>query len=176
METTIQDIVQAPELNWKTVHLKRGDYYIRAGEKEKHLGFVIKGALRAYTLSETEEFTIRFAYANSIVAAIPAFFSEEPSDVSIQAIRQSQIILTSKLEFEQYMSESKERLLLYNSLLKDLMSSFYEREVDLLTQAPAERIARILKRSPQVFQEIPHRYIASYLRMSAETLSRLLKS
>ncbi len=56
------------------------------------------------------------------------------------------------------------------------MASFYEREIDLLTQSPQERIERIRKRSPQVFQEIPHKYIASYLRMSPETLSRLLNS
>lgn len=176
MEDVLQDLIKAPELNWKSIVLKRGEYYIRAGEKEKHLGFVIAGALRAYTLSETEEFTIRFAYPPSIIAAIPAFFSEQASDVSIQAIRKCEIMLTTKIEFEQYMSASKKRLTVYNHLLKDLMSTFYEREVDLLTQSPAERINRILKRSPQVFQEIPHRYIASYLRMSPETLSRLLKS
>ena len=36
-----------------------------------------------------------------------------------------------------------------------------------------ERYLRVLGRSPALFQEIPHRYIANYLRMSAETLSRL---
>ena len=51
-----------------------------------------------------------------------------------------------------------------------------ERELDLLTSSPHERIQRVLKRSPQVFQEIPAKYIASYLRMTPETLSRILNS
>ena len=49
-------------------------------------------------------------------------------------------------------------------------------EIDILTNSPKERYKRVLKRSPQLFQEIPNRHIANYLRMSAETLSRLKKS
>lgn len=172
----IEEALNAKELDWKPITLKRGEYLIRAGEKEKYIGFVLKGALRAFTYSETEEFTIRFAYSNSIIAAIPSYFTDEVSDLSIQAIRQSSILQTTKAAFEHYISLDNERLKTYNQLLKELVASFYEREIDLLTQSPAERIARIRKRSPQVFQEIPHRYIASYLRMSPETLSRLLKS
>jgi hypothetical protein len=52
----------------------------------------------------------------------------------------------------------------------------FEREKDILTYSPLKRYQRVLKRSPQLFQEIPNKYIASYLRMSPETLSRLKKS
>jgi hypothetical protein len=48
-----------------------------------------------------------------------------------------------------------------------------EREIDLLTVSPTERLKRVLERSPNVFQEVPLKYIASYLRMTPETLSRL---
>ena len=51
-----------------------------------------------------------------------------------------------------------------------------EREKDILISSPHTRYERVLKRSPQVFQYVPHKYIASYLRMSPETLSRLKKS
>ena len=47
------------------------------------------------------------------------------------------------------------------------------KENDLLTTAPRERYLRVLGRSPALFQEILTCYIANYLRMSAETLSRL---
>ena len=65
---------------------------------------------------------------------------------------------------------------LWKKLLEAFVIQQMERETDLLTTSPEARYQRILKRSPQVFQEIPHKYIASYLRMSPETLSRLKKS
>ena len=64
----------------------------------------------------------------------------------------------------------------YQLILEELVASFYEREIDLLIQAPKERLSRILKSSQQLNQEVPHKNKASYLRMSPETLSRLLKS
>ena len=51
-----------------------------------------------------------------------------------------------------------------------------EREVDLITYSPQKRFERVFERSPQLFQEIPQKYIASYLRMTPETLSRILKN
>jgi CRP-like cAMP-binding protein len=64
----------------------------------------------------------------------------------------------------------------WNQLLVELIQQQMEREKDLLTAAPSERYKRVLERSPQLFQEIPTKYIASYLRMTPETLSRIKKS
>lgn len=172
----IESLIESGEINWDKITVKRGDYLIKQGHRERFFYFVLEGALRAFAIIGDEEFTIRFAYKNSIVAAIPAYFTGEPSELSIQAIRKCTLLKISKTEFEAYFRQDEEKLLTYNQLLKELVASFYEREIDLLTQSPAERIERIRKRSPQVFQEIPHKYIASYLRMSPETLSRLLNS
>jgi CRP-like cAMP-binding protein len=60
--------------------------------------------------------------------------------------------------------------------MEQLIYQQLEREKDLLTSSPTERYAKVKQRSPQLFQEIPHKYIASYLRMTPETLSRLKKS
>ena len=64
----------------------------------------------------------------------------------------------------------------YQILLEELFAQQIEREIDILTHSPVERYKRVLERSPQLFQEIPAKYIASYLRMTPETLSRIQKS
>ena len=48
-----------------------------------------------------------------------------------------------------------------------------EHEIDLLLPEPAQRLARLRRRNPGIFQRVPGKYLASYLRMSPETLSRL---
>lgn len=65
---------------------------------------------------------------------------------------------------------------LWDSLLQNLILQQLEREKDLLIKSPKERYVRVLQRSPRLFQEIPNKYIATYLGMSPETLSRLKKS
>ena len=62
------------------------------------------------------------------------------------------------------------------NILQTLSLQQLDREIDLLTTSPKARYERVLERSPRLFQEIPHRYIANYLRMTPETLSRLKKS
>lgn len=61
-------------------------------------------------------------------------------------------------------------------ILENLVTQQLDREIDILTGSSRERYLRVLQRSPQLFQEVPLRYIANCLRMSPETLSRLRKS
>ncbi len=65
---------------------------------------------------------------------------------------------------------------LWIALLENLLLQQMEREKDILTPSTKERYLRVLRRSPRLFQEIPNKYIADYLGISAETLSRLKKS
>lgn len=172
----MEELIQSDLIEWKAISLKRGDFIIRPGKIEKYIYWVKSGALRAFLIKDEEEFTIRFGYTDSIITAIPSYFSQLPTELYIQAIRKSELLRCSKQQFDQFINSDLELLRKYQTILEELINSFYEREIDLLTQSPKERIGRLRARSPQVFQEIPHKYIASYLRMSPETLSRLLKS
>lgn len=84
--------------------------------------------------------------------------------------------VTTKKTFTEFINSSNDNLKLWSGILEDLVLQQIEREKDLLIHSPKERYERVLKRSPQLFQEIPNKHIANYLRMSAETLSRLKNS
>ena len=78
--------------------------------------------------------------------------------------------------FFEFINSSSTFQKLWIHILNQLVLQCIDREKDLLTSSPESRYQRVLKRSPQLFQMVPHKYIASYLRMSPETLSRLKKS
>lgn len=172
----MEEFINSDLIKWDRITLKRGDFLIQPGKIEKYIYVVKSGALRAFLIRDNEEFTIRFGYKESIITAIPSYFTQLPTELYIQAIRKSELLRCSKQQFDQFIKSSLTHLTTYQTILEELVASFYEREIDLLTKSPKERIDRLQARSPQVFQEIPHKYIASYLRMSPETLSRLLKS
>lgn len=172
----IHEALESKELDWKTIQLKRGQIISRPNEVEKYIYFVKSGALRAYCFVEEQEFTVRFGYTNSIFTSLSSYFSGESGEMTLEAIRVSEVLRCTKQQFEKYIVADMDRLMKYKNLLEYLVIGCIERENDLMLQDPKSRIERVRKRSPQLFQEIPHKYIASYLRMSPETLSRNLKS
>lgn len=103
-------------------------------------------------------------------------YTEELTEKSKVLLSKIEKKVASKKDFYAFIKSSDENLKLWSFILEDLVLQQMEREKDLLINSPKERYERVLRRSPQLFQEIPNKHIANYLRMSPETLSRLKKS
>lgn len=175
LENLLQQIEE--QKLWESeLELSRNEYLKVSGSKDTRVFFVIEGSLRAFMIDEEEEHTIRFAYSGDIVAALDSFVTEQASPLYIQAIKKSRLKVLSKKAFLDLIKSSQLNMQIYQDLLLQLVHQQMEREQDLLTSSPQERYRRVLERSPRLFQEVPHRYIASYLRMTPETLSRIKKS
>ncbi len=156
--------------------LNRKEYLKVKGSIDTNLYFVVNGSLRIYVMDELEENTIRFGYKNNFIASLDSFMSERPSDLYIQAIKKTELKVIKKQTFMEFVQKSEENTQIWFKILENLIFQQMERERDILTSSPVERYKRVLARSPQLFQEIPNKYIASYLRMTPETLSRIKKS
>lgn len=154
----------------------KGQYLIREGQVEQFIYFIEAGAVRVFHVTEFEEQTIRFGYAGSIITSLSSFITGKPSEFFIEALRKTKVKIIPKRLLLEIVNESMTTLVQYNKLLEELIVQQMEREIDLLTESPTKRLQRVLDRSPNLFQEIPLKYIASYLRMTPETLSRIRNS
>ena len=172
----LTDRIDQAGLWQKTLALDRNEYLKVKGSADTRIFLVMSGCLRAFITDEYEEHTIRFGYKGSVILAIDSFVTGKPSDLYIQAIRKTELKVLAKEPFVRFMEEAPEHMELWMKILQQLVVQQLERERDLLTASPQERYNRVLKRSPQLFQEVPGKYIASYLRMTPETLSRMKKS
>jgi CRP/FNR family transcriptional regulator, anaerobic regulatory protein len=155
---------------------KKGEFIIQEGEIENHLYYIETGAVRAFLVTSLEEQTIRFGYEGSFINSLHSFLKRTPSEFYIEAMRNTSVLQIPREKISSCIHESAESLKEYVALLEANIVGQIEREIDLLTVSPADRLARVLKRSPNLFQEIPLKYIASYLRMTPETLSRIRSS
>ncbi len=176
MQLLIEELREGEYQKLTSKKIVRNEFLIQPGSIENHLYFIESGAFRAFYLSEFEEHTIRFGYTGSIFTALDSFLSGKPTELYLQAIRESTIRIWPKKDFQAFMTSSNSRMQMYLKLLEEFVLQQMEREIDILTYSPSERFNRVLSRSPKLFQEIPLKYIASYLRMTPETLSRLKKS
>lgn len=156
--------------------VKRNEYLTQTGQTEKYLYLIMDGALIITYTQDEEELTVRLGYKDSVIASLDSFISGEPSQFSLKAIRQTKVMRLDRGIYLHFINSNPKLNNFHSLIINELLISMFDREIDLLTSSPLKRYQRILKRSPQVFQEIPLKYIASYLRMTPETLSRLRKS
>jgi CRP/FNR family transcriptional regulator, anaerobic regulatory protein len=154
----------------------KGDYIIREGQVEQSFYVIESGAVRVFHVTAFEEQTVRFGYEGSIITSLSSFITGKPSEFYIEALRKTTLRIIPKHHLFQIANQDMENLFQYSKLLEALIVQQMEREVDLLTESPTKRLQRVLERSPNLFQEIPLKYIASYLRMTPETLSRIRNS
>ena len=159
----------------KRIELKRNEFIGQTEVVDNHIYFIESGTVKVCMFKEGEEQIIRFGYKNNYLVLLDSFLTNKTSQFRIQAIKKSSILRITKESFEEFLNQSRENAKLWQQILEDLVLQQIEREIDLLTENPSERYQRVFKRSPLLFQEIPNRHIANYLRMTPETLSRLKK-
>lgn len=169
----LHEFLDAHNLWDKNIALKRNEYLKVSGTVETHLYYILSGSLKIYIIDDVEEHIIRFGYKNNFITALDSFISGQPTDFYIQALKRTELKTISKKQYLQAIEQNPELKLLWNTILEQFVLQQIEREKDILISSPKKRYQRVLERSPQLFQEIPEKYIATYLRMSPETLSRI---
>ena len=153
--------------------LRRNDFLIQKGQVESNLFFIIHGSLRIYFPHDEEEICVGFAYDNNLICSYPSFILGKPSDYYLQILSTTQVASISRSDFYALFDLYPRLERAWRFLEEEALMGKIEREVEMLTFTPEERYKRLLERSPHIFQIIPRKYIASYLRMTPETLSRI---
>lgn len=162
------------DLSTRIITLERNEYLKVKGSIDRNVYYIESGTLRIFISDDYEEQIIRFGYKENLIASLDSFLTGKPSELYIQAIKKSTIKVITKPQIDAFLQVEANRNL-WIKILEDLVLQQMEREIDILINSPRERYERVFRRSPQLFQEVPNRHIANYLRMSPETFSRLKK-
>ena len=169
-------MIEIKNLFEKIITIERNEFLKVKGSIDTNIYFVESGSLRIFVINDYEEQIIRFGYENDLIVSLDSFLTDKPSDFYIQTIKKTIVKVIPKKKFVAFINESEINKQIWTKILEDLILQQIEREKDILINSPKQRYERVLKRSPKLFQEIPNKHIANYLRMSPETLSRLKKS
>jgi len=165
------------ETIWQPFTCKRKTLLTTAGESERYLYFVIEGVQRGYAItSRGEEATIVFTYPYSFSGVADAFLTQTPSAYFLETLTSSEFLRTTHQRLEVLMFQYPA---IQTMILKATAWAFkgvLERNVELQVLSAEEKFRKLLTRSPQVLNLIPHKYLASYLGMDATTFSKLLSS
>jgi len=157
----------------RPVELKRNDFLMTKGQTESSLFFVLNGSMRIYFPNQEDEICVGFAYGSNLICSYPSFILNQPSEYYIQALAKTEMMAIDRSDFYSLFDSYRRVERAWRMLEEEALLGKIEREVEMLTFTPEERYHRLIKRSPHIFQIIPRKYIASYLRMTPETLSRI---
>lgn len=161
----------------RLVRVKKNEYFIRAGEKPDRLGYILSGMFRVfYVTEEGEERTLVFRAENRFLSAFSAFLEKKESWYSIQAIEDSIVSCISLETYENLMNGHPCWRELSKKYIEELFIEKEIRERQFLSEDAATRYLNFKKSYPGYEERLPQYYIASYLGITPETLSRVKKA
>ncbi len=168
---SISDLLQC----WtKEREFKIRESLLGFNEMDTNLYFVKSGCVRLFIVNKNgEESNLGFGYANSLITCFQSFIEGKPSVISIEAILPSTLIAIAKIDLMRLINTNAQIAFWYQSMLEQTLTGHIQRQVELLTLKPQERYLVFMKRSGHLINSIPLKFIASYLMMKPETLSRI---
>ncbi len=156
--------------------VRKKEHYLRAGEISRATAYVVSGCLRRYIVDEhAKEIIVNFAVEDWWIGDLDSFHHQKPSVYYIQALEESEMLLLSREDYVRVC----EILPKYKTFHEEKVQRNYYAtltRLSLLKSGTAEeKYLSLMHELPQLFQRIPLHYIASYLGIEPESLSRLRK-
>lgn len=137
---------------------------------------VKKGAIKVGFFDEEKEIILSFAVQGDLVCNLISFLSGQVSKVYLQAIKKTELVGFTKTKFDDLILHDQFFAIKYRKALESKIVEILNRHIIQYPSDPKTRVDMILKHRPEIFQHIPRKYIAYYLGLAPETLSRLQKS
>lgn len=151
-------------------------FIVQQDDPSKYLIYVVKGALKSFTTNEDGNSNImQFAIEDWWMAENNSFFTGEPSMYSIDAVENSELLLLTHESYEKMLVEIPKMEKYWRSILEKRIIAMQRRITIMLTYSIEKKYTRFIEIYPNINSRFPQHLIASYLGISAETLSRLRK-
>ena len=153
--------------------INKGELVLKQGETCKHIYFVNKGFIRIFYFKNGKNITEWFANEKQFFFSITSYFEETPSNLVIEATEDSEIILLAKEGLEKLCKTNLEVANLMIALFSTSLILSQQRMESLQFETAKNRYAKLLAEQPEILNKVSLQFVASFLGISQETLSRI---
>jgi CRP-like cAMP-binding protein len=160
----------------KELELSKDEYYWEAGKAVKQIGFISEGVLRVYYYTNKgEENTRYFVDENHLILDGPTSAANYIPSEYLQAITDCKLIIFSKKDWK----EISDTIVGWDSIIQKIITKNHaeklERRSPLVSQDATTRYLEFMETFPMLVNRIPLSFIASYLGITQQSLSRIRK-
>jgi CRP-like cAMP-binding protein len=173
VEQELTDKTKAEICNHLSIlHLNKKHVLIKENQCHDFAYFVIKGAVRSYYLKDGVEVNTWFALENDMVGSLQNF-KNCPSRTTIELVENSSLISINLKQIKPLMLRNVQIANFINAIIEEYALFLEDKIYFSQMMSSMDKYLVLLEQDPQLFQRIPLTYIASFLGISRETLSRL---
>lgn len=155
--------------------MKKGDHFLEIGNINDELGFLEQGLAMYYRMINDEEIPLDFAIEGNWCSYLKSFSSQTPADLGIRMLEDSKLHCISFSNLQDLFTDHPKFLALKAYYVEQSMMDMAQHSADLATLDARERYYKFMREKPQLINRVPQYYIAAYLGIKPQSLSRIRK-
>ncbi|CAG4992583.1 hypothetical protein DYBT9275_00991 [Dyadobacter sp. CECT 9275] len=154
--------------------VRKHQYLIEVGDKVTFEYWIANGIFRTFYIDEGgREHILQFGLENSWLSDYNAFFHQTASQMNLVCMEEAEVLCLTLSAREKMASELSKMEYFFRRKVTNDYTAQQHRIISLLSQNPRQRYEEFGSQFPEIIKKIPKKYIAEYLGISREMLSRL---
>ena len=159
----------------QTRKIKKKQYVSQEGDINNSAKFVLSGLLRLYSIDKNGfEHIIQFAPSGWWIGDLMSYQKQKPGNLFIDAIEETELLEIPRNAMEQLFEEVPKFERFFRILSENALSAYQQRLSANLSLPAKDRFAYFVELYPSLLQQLPQKYIASYIGVTPEFLSKML--
>ena len=154
-------------------HFEAGQVLLLQGDISKAAYYVEQGCLRLNYNDEGRDITLKFFFPGSIVSSMESYVYGTPSQFGIETVIPTITRKVSKDHYDRLVNTDPGFGDIIQRIAIDRMRAYQDLFLKQIKNTPEERYTELLQEMPEIFDLVPHHYIASYLGVTRVSLSRI---
>ncbi|MFK5880489.1 MAG: Crp/Fnr family transcriptional regulator [Flavobacteriaceae bacterium] len=160
----------------EVIHCSKGEILKRPHEVEKHFYLILSGSGSIHLWSKNNYKCIDLVYKFDFFGDYMSYMTQQPSLLETITIEDSELFQIPYHNFQKMLTESE-----IGDKISRIMSDYafiskQQQQIDLLTKTASERFQQLKTQIPNLLERTPKKYIASYLGITPQSLSRIIKT
>ncbi|WKZ58692.1 MAG: Crp/Fnr family transcriptional regulator [Cyclobacteriaceae bacterium] len=156
--------------------IRKRQYVLNAGDVCQYITFVEKGMLRSFTVDDDgNEHVVQFAIEGWWISDVGSFISGNNALYNIEALEDSEVLNLTKQAMDDMMDQVPQLERYFRLLMQNNIIALQRRVIAYMSLSAEEKYLKLMDVCPDIISRAPQQYVASYLGITPETLSRIRK-